>query len=344
MHPVHGASGALGPAAEAVVPPPVAMSSTPPDTVPLEAPARLGSAAAGLDDDPASARSLPVALLALARPRQWIKNLLVIAAPAAAGALLHHGTLPRVLAATIAFCLLSAGIYSLNDVGDRAEDRLHPRKCRRPVACGDVSPPIAVAFGAGALLLGLVICLLVTPLLALIGLGYVALTVSYSWVWRNIAWVDLVALATGFVLRAAAGGAAAPVHLSRWFVLVITFCALFVAVGKRLSEMLRAAAAGRRPRRVVRRYSEAGLQRALVVSGLLALFAYCMWAFQVPVIDGIPWRLTTILPFAECLRRYGQLIRAGAAEAPEDAITSDRIMAAVGLAWCVLFALSVNAA
>ena len=349
MHPVHGASGALGTAAEAALTPPVAMNSSAPqhDTAPwIDAgPApRAASATPATEATAARPRPLPLALLVLARPRQWIKNLLVIAAPAAAGALFHHGTLPRVLAATVAFCLLSAGIYALNDVRDRAEDRLHPRKRRRPVACGDVSPAVAVAFGGAALVAGLVICLLVTPLLALIGVGYVALTVSYSWVWRNIAWVDLVALATGFVLRAAAGGAAAPVHLSRWFVLVITFCALFVAVGKRLSEMLRAAAAGRRPRRVVQRYSEPALQRALVVAGLLALFAYCMWAFQIPFVDGIPWRLTTIVPFAECLRRYARLIRAGAAEAPEDAITADRVMAGVGLVWCLLFALSVNAA
>lgn len=337
MRPVHGGSSTARPAAEAVFDVPVPVVTA--------APPRAGDTPAQAPDRPRRApRSRPRALLALARPRQWIKNALVIAAPGAAGALGRDDVPVRVVAACVAFCLLSAGIYALNDVRDRNEDRLHPRKRLRPVASGELAVSDAVVFGASAILVGLIVCAVVTPLLALIGAGYIALTVSYSLVWRNIAWVDLVALAAGFVLRASAGGVAAPVHLSRWFVLVITFCALFVAVGKRLSEMLRAAAAGRLPRRAVRRYSETGLQRALLASATLALFAYCVWAFQVPFIDGIPWRLATIVPFAECLRRYGRLIRAGAAEAPEDVLGSDRGIALWGVLWFLLFSLGVNAA
>ena len=183
-----------------------------------------------------------------------------------------------------------------------------------------------------------------TPLLAFVALGYIALTITYSWVWRNIVVLDLVALAGGFVLRAVAGGVAAPVGLSRWFVLVITFAAVFVAAGKRLAELLRAVAIGRTPRPVLQRYSAAGLRRILTLSGLGALFAYCVWAFGMPTANGIPWRLLTVIPFTACLLRYGKLVRAGAGEAPEEIMLADRGIAAFGILWVVLFALSVNAA
>ena len=282
--------------------------------------------------------------VALARPRQWIKNALVIGAPGAAGALGHDDVPGRVLVACIAFCLISAGIYALNDMRDRDEDRRHPRKRFRPVAAGEISPTDATLFAVTLLVSGLVMCTIVTPLLTLTAFGYIALTVTYSWVWRNIVVLDLVALAGGFVLRAVAGGVAAPVGLSRWFVLVVTFAAVFVAAGKRLAELLRALAIGRTPRPVLRRYSAVGLRRILTASGLAALFAYCVWAFGMPITDGVPWRLLTVIPFTACLLRYGRLVRAGAGEAPEEIILADRGLLAFGILWVVLFALSVNAA
>jgi decaprenyl-phosphate phosphoribosyltransferase len=289
-------------------------------------------------------RGRPRALLALARPRQWLKNALVIAAPGAAGALGHDDVPGRVLVACIGFCLISAGIYALNDVRDRHEDRRHPRKRLRPVAAGEIAPPDAVLFGCVVIVCGLVMCTAVTPLLTLVGFGYLALTVSYSWVWRHVRVLDLIALAGGFVLRALAGGVAAPVGLSRWFVLVVTCAALFVATGKRLAELLRSVTTGTRGRRVLRRYSARGLRRVLAVSQGGALFAYCVWAFELPDIDGVPWRLLTVIPFTVCLLRYGRIMRAGAGEAPEEVVVSDSVMATAGLAWLVLFGLSVNAA
>jgi decaprenyl-phosphate phosphoribosyltransferase len=289
-------------------------------------------------------RSRPRALLALARPRQWVKNALVIAAPGAAGALGHDDVPVRVVLAAIAFCLVSGSIYALNDVRDRHEDRRHPRKRFRPVAAGEVTPREAVIFGIVLMLSGLILAFGVRPLLAVVALGYVALTVSYTWVWRHLPVLDLVALAGGFVLRAVAGGVAAPVGLSRWFVLVVTFAAIFVAVGKRLAESIRTTASGHRARAVMRHYSPRRLRLLLSLSGAGALFAYCVWAFALPVVNGIPWRPLTILPFAVCLLRYGGVVRSGGGEAPEEVLMSDRVLAAGGVAWLVLFALGVNAA
>ena len=289
-------------------------------------------------------RGRGAALMALARPRQWVKNGLVIGAPGAAGALGYDDVPARVLVTSAAFCLLSAGVYALNDVRDRREDRCHPRKWRRPVAAGELTPREAVTHGLAWIACGLILGAAVAPVVALVGLAYVALTISYSWVWRHIPIVDLVALAGGFVLRAVAGGVAAPVALSRWFVLVVTCGAVFVAAGKRLAELARPQSPNRPARRVLRRYTREGLRRVLALAGSGALFAYCVWAFELPDVDGIPWRLLTVVPFAVCLLRYGAVVQAGVGEAPEEILTADRTIALAGGAWLLLFIMSVNAA
>lgn len=286
-----------------------------------------------------------LAILVTARPRQWIKNLLVIAAAGAAGALSDPGVPVRVGLAFVAFCLISAGIYALNDCRDAPEDRLHPRKRFRPVAAGELPRREALALGVGWLLAGLILCFAVRPLLGVVGLGYVALTLSYTLLWRHVALVDIVVVAGGFMLRALAGGVAAPVTLSRWFVLVVTAAALFIAAGKRHAELLRTshpeAAPEASARRVMRHYSPGGLRLLLGGSAGCALFAYAVWAFQ--DIDGFPWRLFTVVPFTICLLRYGALIRRGGGEAPEEMLLSDRVLVIGGGAWLLLFALSVHA-
>ncbi len=282
-----------------------------------------------------------VRLLALTRPRQWVKNLLVVAAPAAAGVLVRDDVPWRVAGAFAAFCLLAAATYVVNDVRDAVEDRAHPRKRHRPVAAGEIEPRTALAAGAGLMLAGLGLCLLVRPLLLVVGAGYLAVTFSYTALWRRIAFVDVAAIAAGFVLRAVAGGVAAPVYLSRSFVVVVTFGAVFVAAGKRHAELARAGASGRG---VLGVYTAARLRQVLAVSATLAFAAYCVWALGHHPAGGFPWRQLTVLPFAASLARYGLLLRRGAGEAPEELLLEDRVLQLLGLAWTVAFALSVHAA
>ncbi|MDQ6836499.1 MAG: decaprenyl-phosphate phosphoribosyltransferase [Actinomycetota bacterium] len=293
-----------------------------------------------------ASRGRLTAALVTARPRQWIKNALVIAAPGAAGALGHNGVPARVAAAFVAFCLISAGIYALNDCRDAAEDRLHPRKRFRPVAAGELSRRDASALGVAWLVLGLGLCFAIRPLLGAVGLGYVALTLSYTLVWRHVLLLDIVVVAAGFVLRALAGGVAAPVTLSRWFVLVVTAAALCVAAGKRHGELLRIERQGpghAQGRRVMQGYSQGGLRLLLAGSGGCALFAYWVWAFALPDVDGVPWRPLTAIPFTVCLLRYGARVRGGGGEAPEEMVLTDRVMLLGGLVWVLLFAFSVHA-
>jgi decaprenyl-phosphate phosphoribosyltransferase len=289
-----------------------------------------------------------LAAIVTLRPQQWVKNLLVIAAAGAAGALGQDDVPGRVAVAFVAFCMLSSGIYAINDVRDVHEDRLHPKKRFRPVAAGELGRRPAGAIGIALMALGIGLCVFISPLLGLVGAGYVALTLSYTLIWRHLLLLDIIAIGGGFVLRAVAGGVAAPVTLSRWFLLVITCAAVFVAAGKRYAELRRTnseasggGAAGRR--RVLEGYSEGRLRLIMAASVGAAVFAYSVWAFQLPVVDGVPWRLLTIAPFALCLLRYGKLVLAGAGEAPEDVLFRDRILQLAGFAWLVLFALGVHA-
>ncbi len=285
-----------------------------------------------------------MAALVTMRPHQWLKNGLVVAAAGAAGALGTDHVLLRVGLAFAAFCMLASGLYAINDVRDAAEDRLHMRKCHRPVAARELSARAAVLLGGALVIGGLAVCALVRPLLGVVGAGYVALTLSYTLIWRHILILDLIAIGGGFVLRAVAGGVAAPVALSRWFLLVISAAAVCVAAGKRYAELRRAEAQNSARRRVLHSYNLPLLRRLLLASAALALFAYSMWAFQLPLLGGVPWRPLTIAPFAICLLRYGALVRAGAGEAPDELILQDRLLQVAAIAWLVLFALAVHAA
>jgi decaprenyl-phosphate phosphoribosyltransferase len=286
----------------------------------------------------------PRPVLRTLRPKQWVKNTLVIAAAGAAGALGHDDVPGRVGLACAAFCLLASGLYAINDVRDAAEDRLHPRKRFRPVAAGELDPQLAVGLGVSLILGGLAICLSIRPLLALVGAGYVLLTLTYTLIWRHLLLFDIVAIAGGFVLRAVAGGVAAPVTLSRWFVLVVSCSAIFVAAGKRYAELQQTERGATGRRRVLALYTETRLRIILAASSAVALFAYCVWAFELPTVNGVPWRLLTIGPVAIGLARYGMLVRAGRGEAPEELVLRDGLLLAAAVAWLALFALGVHAA
>ena len=291
-------------------------------------------------------RPLPLALVVTMRPRQWIKNLLVIAAAGAAGALGHDDVPVRVGLAFVAFCLLASGIYAINDVRDAPEDRLHPRKRFRPVAAGELDPRVATGFGVVLMAVGLGLCFGIRPLLLAVGAAYVVLTLSYTLVWRHLLLFDIAAIAGGFVLRAVAGGVAAPIALSVWFVLVVTSAAVFVAAGKRHAELRRTAAAESTAvrRRVLEGYTIGRLRLILLASACIALIAYAIWASKLPDVHGVPWRPLTIVPFAAGIIRYGVLLGAGNGESPDELVLRDRLLQLAGVAWLALFALGVHAA
>ncbi|HEX8975836.1 MAG TPA: decaprenyl-phosphate phosphoribosyltransferase [Solirubrobacteraceae bacterium] len=273
------------------------------------------------------------------RVRQWPKNLLVFGAPAAAGALTQVRVLERAGLMALAFCLLSSGAYLLNDLHDVREDRNHPVKRHRPIASGAIAAGAArlVALLALAAGLGLAGSLGVAGL-AIAG-GYAGLNFAYTGWLRRVAVADIAAIAAAFVIRAAAGGVAAGVPISRWLFVVVSFSALFVAAGKRYSDWLDPASRG--SRRVLSDYNPDFLRLILAASSAVALGAYCLWAFQPGPPGAVVWREATIAPFTLALLRYGLLVTGGRGGAPEEIMLTDRFIQCAGLVWLLTFALGL---
>jgi decaprenyl-phosphate phosphoribosyltransferase len=272
--------------------------------------------------------------------RQWTKNLLVFGAPAAAGVLGSAGVLPRVSLTFVVFCLLASGTYLINDVKDAPEDRRHPAKRHRPVASGALPARHAFIAGLSAVAFGLAAALAVSPGVFAAACAYVLLNALYTGWMRSVPVADVAAIAAMFVIRAAAGAIAAEVPISRGFLVVVSFAALFVAAGKRYADFLDPAA--RRSRPVLRDYS-AGVLRLMIGAGCaIALGAYYAWAFHSSGMGGaIPWRELTVVPFTAVLLRYGQLVSQGRAGAPEGVLFGDACVQIAGATWLVMFVLGV---
>jgi decaprenyl-phosphate phosphoribosyltransferase len=280
-------------------------------------------------------------LLRACRPRQWLKNVVVMIAPAAAGAMTRPGAVASVGAAVIVFCLVSSSTYLVNDVRDREADRRHPQKRRRPIAAGQLSPQKALRAASALAVAGLILAVLVRPALAIVVLCYGALTVSYSLWWRNIVVADILAVAGGFVLRATAGGAAAGIPLSRSFLVVTSACALFLIVGKRYAEILGGGAhSATRP--TLRRYSRGTLRLLLVGAAALGCIAYARWSFGRPELG--PWLALSLIPFSLWLSRYAARLSQGGGEAPEELVLRDPVLLALGLLWTLLFTVGIYGA
>jgi len=282
-------------------------------------------------------RNFAGTLLRAFRPRQWTKNLLVLAAPCAAGVIGRPLVIAQVSATFVALCLLSSATYLLNDVRDREHDRMHPRKRLRPIAAGQILPRQALTIAAATALSGLAIASAVDVKVGVIGLCYLALTASYSLWWRGVIILDILTIAAGFVLRALAGGVATDIYLSRWFVIVTGACAIFVVSAKRYAE-LREQAEARPARATLRHYSPSSLRLTLIAAAAVAVGAYVPWAFTRP--QNVVLYVLSALPFVALLARYGQLIAAGAGQAPED-LLHDRGLLALLFLWGLLFVCGV---
>ena len=259
----------------------------------------------------------------------------MLAAPAAAGVIDRPLVAAQVTGAFVVLCLLSSATYLVNDVRDLEQDRQHPRKRSRPLAAGEISPRAALGTAALLALVGVGAAIAITPALGLLACAYLALTASYSLLWRRIVVADILAIAGGFVLRAFAGGVATDIYLSRWFVIVTASCAVFLVTAKRYAE-LRDDDGGRAAvRATLRRYSAASLRLTLLAAALVGGVAYVSWAFTRPA--HIAWYALSIAPFLLWLARYATLVAAGAGQAPEELILRDRTLLALGAAWTFLF-------
>ncbi len=287
-------------------------------------------------------RSMP--LLRAVRPKQWIKNVLVAAAPLAAGSLFDGQTPRKVLVAFVAFCLASGAGYLVNDLVDVEADRHHPTKKYRPMASGEISPRSAVAaavvLAAAAMALGLT---LGAPRLALVLGVYLAVTISYSLGIKTQPVFELAAVASGFVLRAIAGAAVTGLPLTQWFLLVASFGSLFMVAGKRSAELKAAQDDGAEARPSVTLYSASYLNFVWSVSAAGAIFAYALWSFEVGATSGqVSWAQVSVAPFVLAILRYAVDIDRGRASSPEDVVLRDRGLQVLGVVWLATFVLAAN--
>lgn len=280
-----------------------------------------------------------LACLRVMRPKQWTKNLiayapLLFAAKAHNLLLLQNATL-----CVVSFCFVSSAVYIINDIFDREADKLHPRKCKRPIASGEIS--LATAWTLAALLAptGLILSFLLRPSLALVVLAYLLLTVAYSMVLKHAAILDVLSIAAGFLLRAVAGAVAVRVPMSGWFLLCTGLGAIFLALEKRRRELSVLQNEADAHRKALQGYTMALLNRleSLILPSLLS--AYVFYSFL--SIHG-QWMMLSVPFVIYGLMRYQQLsCNEGETGTPEDILLSDRPIQIAIVLWLGTSALVV---
>ena len=282
------------------------------------------------------------AVVRAARPRQWIKNVLVLAAPALAGQLSDLSVLGNSAIAFAAFCLAASGIYLVNDVRDIEEDRAHPRKRFRPIAAGEVSTRVAVVTGVVLLAAAPAVSLLASGSLFAVVATYEVVSLVYCLALKDEPVIDIAIIASGFLLRAVAGGAASHISLSQWFLLAASFGSLFMAAGKRYAEVVMLGEGQAATRRSLMGYSETYLRFVWSVSAAITIMTYGLWSFDLHDDTGTPWATISMAPFVLAVLRYAVDVDAGRAGEPEEIALSDRVLQGLALIWLALAAVAVH--
>ncbi|GAB2919302.1 decaprenyl-phosphate phosphoribosyltransferase [Rhodococcus aerolatus] len=294
------------------------------------------------DLDPARVpRSLPAGLLKAVRPRQWVKNVLVLAAPVAAGQVGDVDVLLASLVAFVVFSMAASGIYLVNDALDVEADRAHPVKRYRPIAAGVV--PRGMAFGLSVVLLvaALALSLLASWQLLVVIAVYEAVQLAYCFGLKHQAVLDICVVSSGFLLRGMAGGVAAGIVLSQWFLLVAAFGSLFMVSGKRYAELRVAEETGAKIRKSLENYTSTYLRFVWTLSATTLVTSYGLWAFELNAVSGSVWSVISIVPFVIAVLRYAVDVDGGVAGEPEDIALGDRVLQVLALAWVLSIGISV---
>ncbi len=293
---------------------------------------------------PRSWAALPLwAWIVAVRPRQWTKNGLVFIGVVFSLSLTDPGLLARSGLAFVALCLLSAGTYLINDAIDAPRDRLHPVKRHRPIAAGLIAPGPAVAVASLLLAAGLALALVLSRGFLLVGLGYLALTATYS-VWlKRYPLIDVFAIATGFVLRAAGGAVVIDVPISPWLLFCTLLGALLIALGKRRNELLTLEREASAHRASLAALTVEFLDELALLMAACSIMAYSLYTFFAhPYYP--PWLMLTIPLVIYGIFRYLYLVRVqGLGGSPEELLLRDRPLLGVVVLWGLLSTLILYA-
>lgn len=294
-------------------------------------------------------RNLPEAMVKAMRPKQWVKNVLVVAAPAAAGGeqLFHAQVLLDVLIAFIAFCFAASSIYLINDARDVDADRAHPTKRFRPIAAGVLPVGLAYAMATVLIILAIGGSFLASSgqSLSIVVAVYIALQLGYCFGWKHQPVIDIALVSSGFMLRAMAGGVAAAIVLSQWFLLVAAFGSLFMAAGKRYAELQLSLRSGAKIRKSLESYTPTYLRFVWTLSATAVVLSYALWGFDLSQhVDkdaSAVWYQISMVPFAIAILRYAADVDRGEGGAPDEIALEDRVLQILAVLWLACVAMAV---
>ncbi|MFD9826113.1 decaprenyl-phosphate phosphoribosyltransferase [Tsukamurella tyrosinosolvens] len=286
--------------------------------------------------EPKAPLNLATGLIKAIRPRQWVKNVLVVVAPLAAGRdQLEYVNFANVGLAFIAFCLAASSIYLINDALDVEADRQHPTKRYRPIAAGVVPVNLAYVLSAVFAIAAIGVSLLANKDLAIVIAVYIVIQLGYCFGLKHQAVIDICIVSSGFLLRAMAGGFAAelPKGLSQWFLLVMAFGSLFMAAGKRYAELQLAERTGAKIRKSLEYYTTTYLRFVWTLAATAVVLCYGLWAFDKTVHPDNIWYALSMVPFTVAILRYAVDVDGGEAGEPEEIALGDRVLQVLAIAW-----------
>ena len=266
------------------------------------------------------------AFLKTLRPKQWIKNGVIFAALVFDEKVLQWPYLWRTVAGFVLFCLVSGVVYTINDVVDLEKDREHPKKRRRPLAAGDISPRLALGLAMGIMALAVALGVWLDPVFAVILGGYLLLQIAYSLHLKHVVLLDVMAIATGFVLRVAAGIPLVDAErFSPWLFICMTLLALFLGLGKRRGELVQLGGEAANHRASLEDYNLVLLDHLLSIVTASMILAYALYTFSAPNLPAGHWMMLTIPFVIYGAFRYLYLIHVrGTTLAPDEVVLTDR--------------------
>lgn len=264
------------------------------------------------------------------RPKQWVKNVLVLAVPFGAGQLFEAGTLVAALIAFVVFSMAASGIYFINDAIDVESDRQHPTKRNRPIAAGLIPVPIAWGVSAVLLLGALGIAAAMNMTFLTVMAVYIGVQLAYCFGLKHQPVIDLCIVGSGFLLRAVAGGAAAGLFITQWFYLIVAFGSLFMVAGKRYAEVRLANETGAKIRKSLKAYSPSYLRFVWATSAAITIMSYTLWAYDIREVEQSRWGIISIIPFVIAILRYAVDIDKGVAGEPEEVALKDKVLLVLG--------------
>lgn len=291
---------------------------------------------------PITVGATPGDWLASLRPRQWTKNAAVLAAALFGHRLADRAGLVAAVSAVAVFCCLGSATYLVNDVIDRAKDRLHPTKSTRPIAAGRVPPGRAVLLAGVLAALGLGLAFAVNVATGLCGVAYLALQVAYTGWLKHVVLLDVFSIAAGFVLRVVIGAVAVGVPISNWLLLCTLLLALFLALGKRRQEIVLLVGDAGSHRGVLLQYSVGLIDQLTTIVTACLLLAYALYTVAPETVANVgsdAMKYTVPLVLYGVFRYLYLVHQRGEGGAPEKVLLGDAPI----LLTCLLYALAAAA-